>query len=460
MTDTFNRNEADDIIDIDRYSDILKALEDAGSAVDETPYGARKTAEIDVQFSLDPTYGLTKERYGWFSNGAMFDSSFFYEQNGKIRMETTATSGDIARLRSAFPGQYSAHSLAEPGIGARIAPEHLEYDSDGYVSLTHGEISLEIAQWDSANDQAHTAHGISYEDDGAYHQVRSGGQNIEFTHQSDWNIDPMDGTGPSGTTLRPERGYVYLFIYTWYGEGSYILAVQDARTQEIFPVHKYPSTGGVPAAVNSPNMPLSVTVENKQTADPLSILVGGMQFTTHGSPRSEISRTTEESRQTSGGSIATNVVTSENAVDPYAEPGTPLISARRDETSIRPREGLKFTVNNFFLNVDQDCWVFIFDEYDPSTALTGATFTTPVSRDTGFESRLVTDTQATDYTPTDSVLRGMSFVSSTNKQTQEIAGDTTSNVPLRGTAVITAALATGSTSTDASPMLLEMTERF
>lgn len=444
------------------YSDLLHALEDAGSPLSQTPYGATKTAEIEVQFAIDPTYGLTKKRYGWFSNETLFDDAFFTEANGKILMETGATTNDIARLRSAFPGQYIAHTLAEPGVGARIPEQHLEYDDDEYVSLTHGEISFEVAQWDADNASAYTAHGISYEPDGAYHQVRANGQNIHFTRQDEWNIDKMDGDGPSETVLRPDRGYVYIFAYTWYGEGAYILAVQDSRTNEVFPVHIYPAVDDdLPSVVDSPNMPVSVTVENKNTAEPLQCWVGGMQFATHGGTTTDVDRQTQETRRTTNSFIDTPVVTdAEDSIDPFTEPGVPLVSLRRDESNLRAKEGLKVTTSDIFIDCDSDVWVFVFDEYDTSTALTGASFSEPSSIGAPEESQIVTDTSASDYSPSQATLRGMTYVSADNKGPVNIAGEARTNLPLRGTAVFTAALAPGANSTDAQPVIVEATEQY
>lgn len=453
-----NRNRP---VDADLYNDLRLAMRDEGPPYPETPYGATKTAELDVQFSIDPSYGLSKERYGWYSNDVLFDSTFFSEDNGKISIETSATAGDTARITSAFPGQYIAHTVAEPGVGARIPSQHIERGGDDLVSLTHGEISFDIAQFSDTQSSAITSHGISFESDGVYHQVRSNDQNVEFTRQENWNLDPMDGTGPSGRTLKPENGYVYLFIYTWYGEGSCILALQDPQTNDIIPVNRYPAIEGNPP-MDSPNMPVLVLVENGNTASPLSVKLGGMQFVTHGgSVRESVSRNTEEARRTTGGYINVSATTTNGAIDPFAEPGVPLVSLRRDKNNIRSRKGLKFTVESLFLNADSNCYLFIFDEYNEESALTGHNFTTPVSRGATNESRLESDTSATAYTPSnDSILRGMAYVSTTNKQTQQITGITTSDVPLEATAVVTAAKDVGANNTDAQPLLVTATEQF
>lgn len=448
----------EDVNDIEQYLLLVNALEDASAPYEYTPYGATKTAEINVQFGIDPSFGLSRQRYGWYSNETLYDGTFFSQQQGKIKMETSATAQDIARLRSAFPGQYLPHTIAEPGLGARIPRQHLEYDSEGFVSLTHGEIGFDIAQWSDTNDRALNSHGFSFESDAVYAQVRSGDQNVEFVPQREWNIDKMDGNGPSQTQLRPENGYIFLMIFSWYGEGAHILAVQDPQADDIYPVHKYIPDENHPTP-ESPNMPVMVTVENKSVADPLGVLVGGMQFTTHGGSQTgsvELSRQTQETRQTGSSYIDRNVVLNNNAVDPFAQPGRPLVSVRRDLNDVVSRKSLAVDIVNEYINSGGDVYLFLFDEPHEDTALTGANWHNPaVSGQNGRESGLQFDTSSTDYTPSaDAGMRGIAYIAGGKQQAETVKGDTTSRVPLETATVVTAALPVGSNSTYAQPFLL------
>ena len=82
-----------------------------------------------------------------------------------------------------------------------------------------------------------------------------------FTSQTLWNIDKLDGTGPSGQTLDITKGNIYECSYEWLGVGSIYWFVNG------FPVH----------TVNNQNLnafpymatailPLRVRVENTGTA--------------------------------------------------------------------------------------------------------------------------------------------------------------------------------------------------
>lgn len=433
-----------------------------GEALSEfsTPWHALKSAELNVQFSADPSYGLTRKSYGWYSNDVLFDDTHFTESDGSIDIETGATGTDTARLRSAYPGQYISHTLAEPGIGLIIPSEHIQRDEDNLTSLTHGEISAEVVEWDESTDSGVNAHGLSFESDGVYVQIRRGDSNVEFVHQSDWNVDPMDGTGPSGRVLRPENGYVYNYPYTWYNQGALYVSVYDAEIGKNILVHRAKVDGD--PSIGTPNLPVQVTVENQGTADPLGARVGGMQFSTYGGGGSNRqTRSTEESRVTGTSYISDTVVTTQNAVDPFQQPGVPLVSVRRDLSNLDSRVSLSVTIDQVFVDVDQDIWLFLFDEYNENAALTGENFTPPASTNGTNESRVETDTSATDYTPSaDSTLRGMVYVSTGQKEVAFTAGDRRARLPLESTTVVTAALAQGSNSTGARPALIGIEEGF
>jgi hypothetical protein len=430
-----------------------------------TPFGATKTAELDVQFSMDPSFGLTRQQYGWYSNGTLFDSTHFTEGNGQIEIETSATANDFARLRSAYPGSYVSHTFAEPGIGAAIPEEYLEYDTSGRgetVSLTHGEISIGAFEVDEAQDSDINTHALSFESDGVYAQVRKNNENVVFVRQENWNIDPMDGTGPSGQVLRPEEGHIYNFPFTWYGHGALYIFIQDPLDGKMIPVHRARLEGDV--SLGTANMPVEVAVQNLDNAQSLGVNVGGMQWATHGAARladEEQGRTSEASRVTGTSFISDEVVLSNNEVDPFAEPGVPLVSMRRDINDVESRTTLSVSVNDFFANVSSDVWIFVFDEYDEENTLTNENFRETNIVQNGVESRVQVDTQATEYTPgPNATIRGMAYIVADNKSTQEITGDTSSRLPIEATVVCTAVLATGSNSTGARPFTLEVQEGY
>lgn len=433
--------------------------------LEKSPYGSTKTAELNVQFSIDPTFGLTKERYGWYSNLELFNPEHFTEGNGQIEIETSATGSDSAELRSAYPGKYISHTVAEPGLGAQIPAEYLEFDTSGNgttVSLTHGEITLGLIEVNRNTQTGVNTIAFSFESDGVYVTLRKNNESVRRVPQEDWNIDPLDGTGPSGRTFRPDEGYVYTIPYTWYGQGALNFAVQDVERGEMITVHSINFDGG--SATGTPNMPVEVAIQNQGTAQSLGVNIGGMQYAVYGAGNlsdSATGRETSELRQTGNAYIDENVVLTENAVDPFAQPGRPLVAAQRNLTETRSRTSLSVDVVDTFLKIGGDVYVFIFDEWEPDTALTGASFTEPVSRGSTSgpeESKLLTDTQATDYTPTEAVLRSVLYVTGDKQTPSTITGSAQNRLPIDATTVLTAALPPGNNSTFAQPAQITMRE--
>jgi len=96
--------------------------------------------------------------------------------------------------------------------------------------------------------------------------------------QSQWNIDPLDGTGPSGYLLDPTLMQMLLIQYTWYGAGFVDFGVRGPLGNFIF-CHRfmnnnlnyeaYMRSGNLPAryqAINeSPYAVLTAAMDNSQT---------------------------------------------------------------------------------------------------------------------------------------------------------------------------------------------------
>lgn len=107
----------------------------------------------------------------------------------------------------------------------------------------------------------------------------------EWVPQTQWNMDRMDGLGPSGFLLNIERGNIYQFRYQWHGFGvvvAYVVPVSAAGARisdgMFTPVHviRYPGSSAAPS-VPHPNLFLRWLVENtgsKTSASALSTASG------------------------------------------------------------------------------------------------------------------------------------------------------------------------------------------
>jgi len=402
---------------------------------ENTPYGARKTAAQTVQFSLDPDYPVSKKRWFFASNGVPFDRTNVTGDTGEIELATTATGTDTARLRSAISGEYVSHSLAEPGQAIRIPPEHLEYDSDGAVQLTHGQVIWGAFTYDGATAQIDNGIGLMLDTTGLSAFLRKESDHVGNSPvaQADWNRDPTLDPGRGTGLLDLSAGLTWNQPYTWYNANPLTVGFVDKRLDRFRPVHHFrPDTS---PTMGTPNLPIQFVLDNDGTAAPLEVYTGGVQYGAFGaSTGGRNVRQTRTGRETTNGYINVRATTANNAVDPVAEPGVPLLAVRR-----RGRETMPLNTDSFEIRPTSDVYVFVFDEYDAPTALTGANFRRPHGDTTGVESQVEVDTEATAYAPETAVLREAIPLRGSDTASVSFADQRTGNaVPDRATRLVTA----------------------
>lgn len=80
----------------------------------------------------------------------------------------------------------------------------------------------------------------------------------DFAVQSSFNVDPLDGTGPSGITLVPTNGNVFQIDFTWLGFGAIRFHVQNPTTGCFVPFHimEYPNNATEPNLANPAGLAL------------------------------------------------------------------------------------------------------------------------------------------------------------------------------------------------------------
>lgn len=422
------------------------------------PFGAGKTAPQFTQLSVDPSQGLTRKRYGYWSNGTLFDDTLVSEVEAGIRLATTATGTDDVRLRSAYPGQYISQSEATPGLGLVVDADNVVIGPEGSVSLSHGTLHAGAFYTDTDGLTPATGVGFTWDADGWRFFVKSLGDHIgpSPVPQAEFGIDPGDGDGHSGQILNPADGYVWNWPHTWYNEGPLSGAWLNPTNNQLEEIVRVSITGR--PSTDTPNLPLQVTMSNDGTATPLGAEVGGVQYSTYGAGRDDLERRRTDESRIEDGYITTDRVLSNNAVDPSAEAGQPLIAAqRKDAHPDITLRGTRLTCKP----TPGDIWIFGWDEYDPDTALNG-TFDPPVSpNNEGEETHILTNTTATTYTPTTAVFRGMEyFEGDQNQKITPSVQDIDLRIPLDATRVYSAVLANQANDTGLSPLKISFEEGY
>ncbi|MHA2030019.1 MAG: hypothetical protein ACW99Q_11550, partial [Candidatus Kariarchaeaceae archaeon] len=85
---------------------------------------------------------------------------------------------------------------------------------------------------------------------GTFTQITPGAtETYNWTNQEDWNIDTMDGNGPTKMVLNPQKGNVYQIRYQWLGFGELDFYIEDDQTGKFQLVHsiKYTNRNTVPS---------------------------------------------------------------------------------------------------------------------------------------------------------------------------------------------------------------------
>ncbi|NEU05000.1 hypothetical protein [Clostridium senegalense] len=211
------------------------------------PYSIPLTAFSDLRsIALTPMTGWT------FNYNINSDYIITTTANGG-----TATQGDSMAILST--------STANNG-SARIATRKVLRYSPGL-----GGLARFTAVFTTGVSNSQQIIGLGDDTDGFYFGyngtdfsiLRIQNSTLSWTSQANWNVDKMNGTGPSGMTLDPTKGNVYTIQFQWLGFGVINYYVTSTTTGQPILVHRiqYPNTAIVPSVYN-PSFPLTAKVVN------------------------------------------------------------------------------------------------------------------------------------------------------------------------------------------------------
>lgn len=252
-----------------------------------------RVAEKNTIVELKSVYGLSELRDT--TVGTVTNNSVEYV------ITTGALGTDVSYLQSIERGRYLAGFAAEAGIGVRTN------------SVPTGD---QVMRWGLFDDQNGAYFGV--DSTGIFVAIRRQNQtpppafNETIVYQNNWNIDSLDGTGPSGITLNLADGNIFQIVFTWYGFGviEFRVVVQNPETlaQEVITVHRFkPLTE---TSFTDPNLPLRGEADNGGTGgNPLELFVSGRQYSIIGNVNPEF-RITAASRSTTPPSSGTQALIS------------------------------------------------------------------------------------------------------------------------------------------------------
>ena len=238
-----NTNDLTQAMDYDPYGKPVIRIDD--TTKQHTSKNRVKISNYEVLFFNTFVGGDDAEIWDQKITGT---ASANYEQyGGWIRLDVGGTAGDrivrqTRRVIPYVPGRPNEVSMAmrftnpTPGIRRR-----------------HGA-------FDDFN-------GAYFEDggDGTYYCVTrrntAGGVVEERVAREDWNVDRLDGTGPSGITADPDAVQMMVLEYEWYGAGQ--VEIKFIIDNNAYSVHRFDHANRVNYIwSNLPFLPVRVELEN------------------------------------------------------------------------------------------------------------------------------------------------------------------------------------------------------
>ncbi|MFC7373100.1 hypothetical protein ACFQPF_15780 [Fictibacillus iocasae] len=224
----------------------------------DSQFSDLRVAQKSAQFEVKSVYGITflrDETAGVAGGDVTNDGTLYY-------VSTSSNPASYARLQTAERGRYIPGRAAEASIGLLI------------TQLPQGD---QIIRWGYFDDLDGFFFGVNA--NGYFIGIRRQGMDL-IIPRSEWNVDPLDGTGPSRQSIDLGTGHIFIITYSWgFGTVSFRIAASEpsnGTNQEVFILHNFdpPDT----TTIQDPNQPVRIEVVNNGTALPLTVPVAGRSY--------------------------------------------------------------------------------------------------------------------------------------------------------------------------------------
>lgn len=227
-------------------------------------FGTQIVMPMDVRLDVKSLFGvsLLRDRVAQQGGGLVENPVSASEYRLYV-----SSDGGLAHLRTRERGEYVAGVTAESGIGVRVT-------NDPFTGN-------QIFRW-----------GYFDANNGMYFQKDANGLRVVIKRdgvvtldvpQASWNVDSLDGNGPSHYTLDTSSGNIYHIMYTWYGYGAiaFKVVVKNGGNQFVQSVHIHAPDRET--SIKSPNLPINAELSNENVTDPttttpIEAFVAGRQY--------------------------------------------------------------------------------------------------------------------------------------------------------------------------------------
>lgn len=221
-----------------------------------------------TQVSLPPAYLDSFGRQRVSSPQTIFDSKLLVD-NAPLFWDDQQVSG--AGTSSTYNANQASVTLAVSGgvAGRRLRQTFRRFSyqpGKSQLFFMTGILGNPAANIISRIGEYSDANGMYFEASGTSVKVvtltsTTGAPTPVPTDQASWNIDKMDGTGPSGQTVDWTKTQIFVFDYEWLGVGSQRFGL--VLNGQIYYVHQKNNANVLSVVyMSSPNLPLRYEIIN------------------------------------------------------------------------------------------------------------------------------------------------------------------------------------------------------
>jgi len=212
----------------------------------QTAFGNLRVAEPTTIF--DSQNEFNKSTFLWEDVLTGAGTTTHLPNESTVKMDVTTANGDkVVR-------QTHAYHRYQPGKSCLL-----------YMTCVPGVIKANTRQrwgyFDASN-------GVFFEQDGtnlkAVERTSTSGapSDTNAVNQSSWNLDKLDGTGPSGVTLDNTKAQIFVLDLQWLGVGRVRLGVINGVGQIIY-CHEFRNANALTTVyMTTANLPLRFELEN------------------------------------------------------------------------------------------------------------------------------------------------------------------------------------------------------
>lgn len=195
-----------------------------------------------------------------------FDAKYKYGIEDNLFQATTSGTANETFLSNESSYELSVGTNAGDKITRETVRPFVYQPGKGYSIILSGRLGPQKTGVISRIGYFDDNNGLFFQmsDSGISIAVRSsvsGTPVNSFVDQASWNIDPMDGTGPSGITLDPTKMQVFLIDFQWLGAGGIRFGFDIGGSYHY--VHEeINSNNSTTVYMSKPDLPIRYEIEN------------------------------------------------------------------------------------------------------------------------------------------------------------------------------------------------------